>query len=48
MSEMTIRPAVPEDIPLILSFIRELAAYEKTLAAETVLPPVFCNSETPG
>ena len=29
MSEMTIRPAVPEDIPLILSFIRELAAYEK-------------------
>ena len=29
MSEMTIRPAVPEDIPLILSFIRELAVYEK-------------------
>jgi len=29
MSEMTIRPAVPEDIGLILSFIRELAVYEK-------------------
>lgn len=28
MSDIRIRPAVPEDIPLILSFIRELAAYE--------------------
>jgi len=28
MSAITIRPAAPEDIPLILSFIRELAIYE--------------------
>lgn len=26
---LTIRPAMPEDIPLILEFIRELAAYER-------------------
>lgn len=28
---MTIRPAIPADIPLILRFIRELAEYEKLL-----------------
>ena len=27
----TIRPATPDDVPLILGFIRELAAYEKLL-----------------
>jgi len=31
----TIRPATPADAPLILTFIRELAAYEK-LAHEVV------------
>lgn len=29
MSSFTIRAAVPEDAPLILSFIKELAAYEQ-------------------
>ena len=29
MTEMTIRPAVPADIPVIMSFIRALAVYEK-------------------
>ena len=28
---VTIRPATPADVPLILQFIRELAAYEKLL-----------------
>jgi hypothetical protein len=26
-----LRPATPEDVPLILSFIRDLAAYERLL-----------------
>lgn len=29
MSRVTLRPAVPDDIPLILELIRELADYEK-------------------
>jgi GNAT superfamily N-acetyltransferase len=29
MSELKIRPAVKEDVPLILAFIKELAEYEK-------------------
>ncbi len=29
ISEFTIRPAIKRDVPLILSFIRELAEYEK-------------------
>ncbi len=28
-SQCTLRPAVPEDVPAILGFIRELAAYER-------------------
>ena len=27
---MTIRPARPDDVPIILQFIRDLAAYEKS------------------
>jgi GNAT superfamily N-acetyltransferase len=34
-TEVSIRPATPADVPLILTFIRELAAYEK-LAHEVV------------
>ena len=29
MARITVKPATPDDTPLILSFIRELAAYEK-------------------
>jgi GNAT superfamily N-acetyltransferase len=29
MSRIAIRPATPHDVPLILAFVRELAAYEK-------------------
>ena len=29
MSKILIRPAIPDDVPLILQFIRELAEYEK-------------------
>ena len=29
MAEIRIRPATPDDVPLILTFIHELAAYEK-------------------
>jgi len=29
MTELTIRPAVPTDVPQILAFIRELAEYER-------------------
>ncbi len=29
MAEIRIRPATPDDVPLIITFIRELAAYEK-------------------
>jgi GNAT superfamily N-acetyltransferase len=35
MGEVCIRPATPDDVPLILTFIRELATYEK-LAHEVV------------
>ena len=35
MREIEIRPAVPQDVPLILSFLHELATYEK-LAHEVV------------
>jgi len=35
MSEIEIRPATPQDVPLILTFLRELATYEK-LAHEVV------------
>jgi GNAT superfamily N-acetyltransferase len=35
MPQIQIRPATPQDIPLLLAFIRELAAYEK-LADEVV------------
>ncbi len=35
MPEIQIRPAAPADVPLILTFIRELATYEK-LAHEVV------------
>jgi GNAT superfamily N-acetyltransferase len=35
MPQIQIRPVLPEDVPLILTFIRELAAYEK-LAHEVV------------
>jgi len=31
MSELSITPATPDDIPLILDFIRELAGYEQAL-----------------
>ena len=41
MSEIMIRPAAAEDVPLILSFIRELAAYEhmedQVVATEALL-----------
>jgi GNAT superfamily N-acetyltransferase len=41
MSEFSIRPAGPDDVPLILSFIREIAAYEKltheVVATEEIL-----------
>ncbi|MDJ1158580.1 GNAT family N-acetyltransferase [Chelatococcus sp. SYSU_G07232] len=52
---LTIRPAVPADVGLVLSFIRDLAAYEKLLheveaTEETVAaslfgdnPRVFCD-----
>ena len=33
--EVNVRAAVPEDVPLILAFIRELAGYEK-LSGEVV------------
>jgi GNAT superfamily N-acetyltransferase len=35
MSQIQIRPATPQDVPLILTFIRELAEYER-LANEVV------------
>lgn len=35
MTNISIRPATPEDVPLILTFIHELATYEK-LAHEVV------------
>ena len=35
MAEIRIRPATPDDVPLILTFIHELATYEK-LAHEAV------------
>ena len=35
MSEIQIRPAMPQDVPLILTLLRELATYEK-LAHEVV------------
>jgi len=35
MSQIQIRPATPQDVPLILTFIRELAEYER-LAHEVV------------
>ena len=35
MSQIQIRPATPDDVPLILTFLRELATYEK-LAHEVV------------
>ena len=38
MPEITIRPAVPADIPLILSLIRELADYEREPAAAVATP----------
>ena len=34
---LTLRPAVPEDAPLILQYIRELAEYERELKKGT--PP---------
>jgi GNAT superfamily N-acetyltransferase len=31
MTALTVRPATPDDLPLILSLVRELAAYERAL-----------------
>ena len=38
---MTIRPAVPEDLPLIVALIRELAAYERLSDAVRLDPEVL-------
>ena len=35
MATLTVRPATPDDLPLILSFVRELADYER--AADAVV-----------
>ena len=33
MTELTIRPAAPADVPVVMGFIRELAEYERLLHA---------------
>ena len=42
MDSLNLRPAVPADVPQILAFIRDLAAYERepdaVLATEADLP----------
>src|SRR3954463_11586206 len=40
---MTVRNAVPADVPVILGFVRELAAYEK-LSHEVVATPELIHS----
>jgi GNAT superfamily N-acetyltransferase len=42
--EFSIRRAVPEDVPLILSFIRELAAYEKLSREVTATEEVLSKN----
>ena len=49
MSDISIRPATPADVPLIIRFIRELAEYEKApeeaVATEQQLEQaLFCDS----
>ncbi|MEQ8514420.1 MAG: GNAT family N-acetyltransferase [Chromatocurvus sp.] len=48
MTDINIRPATPEDIDIIMHFIRELAEYERALDAVEATPDrlratLFCN-----
>jgi len=49
MGDISIRAATPEDVPLIIRFIRELADYEKALheaiaTEEQLLDALFCEN----